>query len=144
MSEIELAKTKGVAALYASRENAQRARANWMARPLWRKIGDVIFARSRRFRVTGDRSARRCTALPLAQQSGPGAQRRTRIESPIASDERPFTTLSGLRVTDSYRAINTVAIIGPTVVQFGSNQQLITTATMCVRFLNWNDTSGNL
>jgi hypothetical protein len=42
-SEMQLAKTKGVAALYAHRQDAQRARANWMARPLWRKIGDVIF-----------------------------------------------------------------------------------------------------
>jgi hypothetical protein len=42
-SEIQLAKTKGVAALYAGREDAQRARANWMARPLWRRIADVVF-----------------------------------------------------------------------------------------------------
>jgi hypothetical protein len=42
-SEIQLAQTQGVAALYASREDAQRARADWMARPLWRRIGDVIF-----------------------------------------------------------------------------------------------------
>ena len=42
-SEIELAKTKGVAALLASREDARRARANWMAQPLWRRIGDVTF-----------------------------------------------------------------------------------------------------
>jgi hypothetical protein len=44
VSEIQLAKNKGVAALYASREQVCRARANWMARPLWRKIGDVIFS----------------------------------------------------------------------------------------------------
>ena len=42
-SEIQLARTRGVAALYASREDAQRARANWMAQPLWRRMGDVIF-----------------------------------------------------------------------------------------------------
>ena len=43
VSEIELAKSKGVAALYAQRQGAHRARANWMARPLWRRIGDVVF-----------------------------------------------------------------------------------------------------
>jgi hypothetical protein len=42
-SEIQLAKIKGIAALNASREDAQRARANWMAQPRWRRIGDVIF-----------------------------------------------------------------------------------------------------
>ena len=43
VSEIELAKSKGVAALYAQRRGAHRARANWMARPLWRRMGDVVF-----------------------------------------------------------------------------------------------------
>jgi hypothetical protein len=103
-SEIQLAKTQGVATLKASREDAQRARANWMARPLWRRMGDVafgtmfvvgiflvrlawVFAGSLRYvavgcaalslpvlwfvatrgrgdsRVTGDRSALRCTAF---------------------------------------------------------------------------------
>jgi len=42
VSEIELARTQGVAALDARREAAQRARANWRARPLWRRFGDVI------------------------------------------------------------------------------------------------------
>jgi hypothetical protein len=43
VSEIELAKSKGVAALYASREDARRMRANWMAQPLWCRTGDIIF-----------------------------------------------------------------------------------------------------
>jgi hypothetical protein len=43
VSEIQLAKTKGVAAVYASREDATRVRLRWIARPLWRKVGDVIF-----------------------------------------------------------------------------------------------------
>jgi len=41
-SEMELARSHGVAALYSSRDEAERARANWMARPLWRRIGDVV------------------------------------------------------------------------------------------------------
>lgn len=41
-SEIALARTQGIAALDARREDAHRARANWMARPLWRRVGDVI------------------------------------------------------------------------------------------------------
>ena len=41
-SEIALARTRGVAALDARRQDAHRARANWMARPLWRRVGDVI------------------------------------------------------------------------------------------------------
>jgi hypothetical protein len=41
-SEIALARMRGVAALDAQREEAHRARANWMARPLWRRVGDVI------------------------------------------------------------------------------------------------------
>jgi len=47
-------------------------------------------------------------------------------------------------VTGNHRAIHTVAIIDHKVVESGCDQQLITTATMCVRVLNWNDTSGNL
>jgi hypothetical protein len=43
VSEIQLAKTKGVAALYTSHEEAQRVRADWMALPLWRRIGEVFF-----------------------------------------------------------------------------------------------------
>lgn len=43
VSEIELAKSKGVAALYAQRRDAHRAHANWMAQPLWRRMGDVVF-----------------------------------------------------------------------------------------------------
>jgi hypothetical protein len=30
-------------ALHASREDVRRVRAKWMAQPMWRRVGDIIF-----------------------------------------------------------------------------------------------------
>jgi hypothetical protein len=40
--EIELAKSQGVDAVYQKRETNKKAKAEWMAQPLWRKIGDLF------------------------------------------------------------------------------------------------------